>query len=81
MGFFIFLFFIFLAIVTAYLIYKKDNLNNEIKLIVLVALIGYTLNGLKIDSFRPFGFWIHLALLLKLTQHTKFRILNHNEVK
>lgn len=80
-GFFIFLFFIFLAIVTAYLIYKKDNLNNEIKLIVLVALIGYTLNGLKIDSFRPFGFWIHLALLLKLTQHTKFRILNHNEVK
>lgn len=80
-GFFIFSFFIFIAIATAFLIYKKDNIDNELKLVVLVALIGYTLNGLKIDSFRPFGLWIHLALLLKLTQHIKLRIFSHNEIK
>ncbi len=42
-------------------------------LILLVSFTGFALNWLKQDTFKIFGFWICLALLMQLT-HNKAKI-------
>lgn len=48
--------------------------NNEeriVALVVLVSFIGFVINWLQIDYFRQFGFWLCLALVVKLIQVQK----------
>ena len=68
-GFLLFLIFIIILI---YICYKKIGVGNEnsvFYLILLTSFIGYALNWLQVDTFRVFGFWISLALLIILTKN------------
>lgn len=68
-GFFIF--FIFLLII-GYICYQFIRPKSSISwqsLILLVSFTGFALNWLKQDTFRIFGFWICLALLLLITKN------------
>ena len=48
-----------------------NNLKNEHRtysFIILISMIGFTLNWLKMDSFRIYFFWICLALIFLIDQ-------------
>lgn len=70
-GFFIFMLLIAVAIYSSYLIYKKNTKDSILVIVVLISLIGFVLNWFKMDSFRPFGFWINLAILMHITKKYK----------
>lgn len=72
-----FLLFSCLLFLTVYICYRKmylDKNNSVLYLILFVSFIGYSFNWLQVDTFRVFGFWINLALLLYLTKNTTFKI-------
>ncbi|RRO22291.1 O-antigen ligase family protein [Flavobacteriaceae bacterium 14752] len=74
-GFSLFTLFIIILI---YVCYKKVGLKNEetiFYLTLLVSFTGYAFNWLQVDTFRVFGFWICLALLIATTKNQlKFKI-------
>jgi len=45
----------------------KSN-NSSIAFIVLISMIGFSLNWLKTDSFRIYFFWLCLALIWLIEQ-------------
>ena len=62
-----FSFFIILLFTCVYISYKKmfsADKNNWQYQILLISFIGFSFNWLQIDTFRTFGFWICLALLI-----------------
>lgn len=68
-GFLMFL----LLIVTVYyqclkMIKRSRNLKKIIPIVLLISFIGFSINWLQFDSFRIFGFWICLALLILLIE-------------
>ena len=68
-GFSLFTLFIIILI---YVCYKKVAIKDEntiFYLILLVSFTGYALNWLQVDTFRVFGFWICLALLILMTKN------------
>lgn len=72
-GFFIFIMFLLIIIYICYQFIKPRYKSGWQALILLVSFTGFILNWLKADTFRIFGFWICLALLLLLT-HNKIKI-------
>lgn len=65
-----FLLFTSLITILIYISYKKMFMSKDkafCYLILFVSFIGYAINWLQIDTFRIFGFWICLALLIILT--------------
>jgi O-antigen ligase len=68
-GFMIFIGLISLAIFDAFFYYRAlRNSNRLIALTVFISLIGLSLNWLQTDFFRQYGFWLMLAILIKLKQ-------------
>lgn len=66
-GFMIFASFLLLILVSLTKGYLKTNQLNNTKLlniILLVSFIGFMMNWIQFDSFRIFGFWICLAILM-----------------
>jgi|GEM_PF-382693 len=45
---------------------------------IFVTMLGLYFNWLKTDTFRLFGFWINLAILIKIMGPTKFVLSNSN---
>jgi O-antigen ligase len=73
----IFGFVIYLSLVVSTILMAKKiirNSTNEKKLLGIVLLISFSglyINGLQVDTFRIYGIWICLAILIKLTQENK----------
>jgi len=77
-GFLIFLSFIFLIFHQCKkLIESRKDIEKIIPIVLLVSFIGFLINWLQFDSFRVFGFWICLALLILQVQQKK--IANEQE--
>ncbi len=64
-GFLVFILFLGTAIYQSYLLTKNVNKEKKIiAIILLISFVGYAINWLQFDSFRLFGFWICLAILV-----------------
>jgi O-antigen ligase len=63
-----FLFFLFIIVNRAFYYYKFQKSHNYIHIALIISFFGYILNWLQIDSFRLYGFWISLAILIMLHQ-------------
>ena len=71
-GFLIFLSFIFLIFEQCKkLIKSRKDIEKIIPIVLLVSFIGFLINWLQFDSFRVFGFWICLALLILQIQQKR----------
>ena len=65
-GLLIFIFFIFLIFhQSKKLIKNKKKLDKVFPIVLLISFVGFSINWLQFDSFRVFGFWICLALLIQ----------------
>lgn len=65
----VFLTMIILAVAKSYNILKKtteENSTKTISLILFVSFIGLSINWLQADYFKQYGFWLCLAILIKL---------------
>jgi O-antigen ligase len=72
-GFSFFIFFLFTIVKrTRRLIFESDTIEDKaVSIIMLTTFVGFILNWLQLDTFRMYGFWLSLALLIKLTQYPK----------
>lgn len=71
-GFLIFSFLLGLLIFQSKkLIKNSQGTEKIINVVLLVSFTGFILNWIQIDSFRIFGFWICLALIIKQIQEKK----------
>lgn len=74
-GVLIFMGLIGFAIFDALMFYRKANASYQlIALTILISLLGHSLNWLQTDFFRQYGFWLMLALLIKLKQETILKL-------
>jgi len=65
LGFLIFMvFYLLIFYQCKKLISKRIGIEKVIPIVLLVSFIGFFINWLQFDSFRVFGFWICLALLI-----------------
>lgn len=64
-GFLFFILFLGTILYQSYVLTKHINKEKKVTaIILLVSFVGYTINWLQFDSFRLFGFWICLAVLV-----------------
>jgi O-antigen ligase len=76
-GFLLFSSFLLLILYLSLSVHKKNSDNKGIiSLVIFISIIGFTINWIQIDTFRVFGFWINLNLLLYLTKNNSFNLLN-----
>ena len=68
-----FLFFlIYYSFKRAFLIFTSEtNAKKILALILLVSFIGLYINWLQIDTFRIYGVWLSLAILIRLTNESR----------
>ena len=79
-GFLIFFLFIISILYVSYKLGKRENQISVVAIVILVSMIGFIFNWLKMDTFRVYGFWICLALLLKITKgNLKVRAIKSND--
>lgn len=81
-GLFIFLFLILCIFYASYRLFK--NSDKEIKVLGAILLISYTgmsINFLQIDTFRLYGFWINLAIIMKLMSEISKRKVMAEEIE
>lgn len=65
-GTLLFLYFLYLTIRRSLLLFSTKTGDEKIMgMILLVSFVGLTINWLQIDSFRMYGFWLCLAILIK----------------
>jgi len=70
---------LFLALLISVLIQSRRllritvNEEHTLALILYISFIGLIINWMQFDSFRIYGFWLCLALLIKLTAATKVK--------
>jgi len=71
-GFVIFMVFLLIFIKIVFIELKGANKKYKfIPLTILISGIGYLLNWLQIDTFRIYGFWLCLAILIILKEKLK----------
>lgn len=77
-GFMFFIYFLYVIISTTKRIIKRNNNEQEktLALILMVTFVGFIVNWLQLDTFRMYGFWLGLAILIKLRQHNQPSINN-----
>lgn len=74
-GLLIFALFFFLIVTRCLKLIKSEDKTIEIfGLVLFVSMIGFFLNWFKMDTFRVYGFWISLALLIVINTY-------RNEIK
>ena len=72
-GFLIFISFIlFIFYQCKKMIKSRKGVEKIIPLILLVSFVGFSINWLQFDSFRVFGFWICLAVLIRQVNEKKY---------
>jgi len=75
-GFLIFIYLLFLSFKQLKNVISSSNGNDKILgFILLTSLLGYSLNFLQLDTFRIFGFWLSIAILIRINNNKKV-ILN-----
>ncbi len=77
----ILIYFFILYLIFRQLLILIKNRKEEEKILAVVLFIGFlgiTINSLQIDTFRIYGFWIFLAILIKMSS---LRYLNKVESK
>lgn len=57
------------------LIKKMQGEEKILALVLLISFTGFAINWLQIDTFRMYGFWLCLAILIKLGYH-KHKAIN-----
>lgn len=67
-GFISFMLFLYFVIKACYLTYVNSSKTTYISIILLISFIGTLLNWFQIDSFRVYGFWLSLAILIIYTK-------------
>jgi len=66
-GITLFLMLLYLSINEIYFLMKKaDNEQKIILIILLISLIGLYINWFQIDTFRMYGVWLSLAILIRI---------------
>lgn len=66
-GVLIFIYIIYLSIKKSrFLVRVKDGDEKVLAMILLITFTGFAINWLQIDTFRIYGFWLSLAILIKL---------------
>ena len=73
-GLVVFLLFLYVIIKRVFIFYKTLKKYNYIVIALIVSFFGYFLNWLQIDSFRLYGFWICLAILIMLHESRNEKI-------
>jgi len=69
-GTLIFIFIIYLSIKKSrFLARVKDGDEKVLAMILLITFTGFAINWLQIDTFRMYGFWLSLAVLIKLNSN------------
>jgi O-antigen ligase len=71
LGIIIFLVFQFAVIKGTNLTYKMSAHNKNISVSLFIGFIGFFFNWLQIDSFRIYGFWLCLAILVLFKKNLK----------
>ena len=51
--------------------FKSNSGNNVIALILMISMVGYVFNWLKTDTFRVYGFWLCLAIIMVVIKNNK----------
>ena len=73
---------LFLGLVAASILYalmywvKINYTHKYIGSILFLSLVGIVVNWLQIDTFRQYGFWLSLILLIKALYQAKNHKLN-----
>lgn len=66
-GFLIFVYFLYFVLSrTQKIIKTKTAETKTLAIVLLITFIGLTINWFQVDTFRTYGFWICLAILIKL---------------
>ncbi|KAA1244327.1 O-antigen ligase [Aquimarina sp. RZ0] len=65
-GFLIFSLFILQILLSTYKLCKRKSSQRYIAIGLFISFVGFLFNWLQIDSFRIYGFWICLAILIVL---------------
>ncbi len=60
-----------LVIIKKLLRLTKDPIIKVTLISIFISLVGLYINWLQIDTFRMYGVWINLAILIKLTEYYK----------
>jgi O-antigen ligase len=68
-----FLLFIYLLYIVVHFTKKRikestNQVDKTIGIILLISFSGFILNWLQLDTFRMYGFWLSLAILIKLSK-------------
>jgi len=67
-GIVIFVFMLYLLFYNAKELIKKSTVEKRVlAIIVFISLVGITINFVQIDTFRLYGFWICLVILIKIS--------------
>lgn len=76
-GFSLFVYILYFIFKTLKKRLKVDKNEEKILVIILIiSFVGFAFNWLQLDTFRIYGFWICLAVLIKITN--KKTLLMHN---
>ena len=71
-GFLIFLYLIFKSISISRKMTKNSSSEKRyLGIILLISFVGLYINWMQIDTFRIYGIWLSLAILIKLSQENK----------
>lgn len=68
LGFILFSFFLYTIVNYSFRIFKNSTKYQPIAVALLISYAGLYLNWFQIDSFRLFGFWLCVALLILLNK-------------
>lgn len=67
-GFIAFLVFLGTVIREMIVGFHKDRVKRYISIALIISILGFLFNWLQIDSFRLYGFWLSLAILIVLNK-------------
>lgn len=77
-------FLLFLILTSAPIFYalqfwkKADYRDKYIGVILVLSFLGFAINWLQLDFFKQYGFWLSLALLLKITSFFQHKEQNND---
>lgn len=75
-GMLIFVSLLVLILMTTLRLIRLNNRDMICLMAIFVTMLGLYFNWLKTDTFRLFGFWINLAILIKIMGRTKYILSN-----
>lgn len=72
LGLMAFMLFLYIVYKKTIIIYRSRKEHKYITMALLISFSGYYLNWLQIDSFKVFGFWLCLSILIGINKKFKF---------